>query len=144
MGKQHASARRPRRGRAMLAREYRAIVRQKDELSAALGRYAARMEGLHEIDGAILSARSHEAIALAALGHIRRLVPPVRASVAIFHQPDQQARILAVSAGDTTYLIPTWHIPMQHFGEIANLQRGQPYCVNDLTALADPSETIRR
>src|SRR5262245_29770317 len=139
MRKQHISARKPRRGRVTLARAYRTIVRQKEELSAALRRYAARMEGLHEIDRAILSARSPEAIALAALGHIRRLVPSVRASVAIFDQPDQQARILAVSAGDTTYALPTRHVPMKDFGEIAELQRGQPHCVSDLAELADPS-----
>jgi PAS domain S-box-containing protein len=132
----------PYQGRAIRVAAIRdmADLRQSE---AALRRIAARMEGLHEIDRAILSARSPEAIALAALGHVRQLVPSIRASVAIFDQPDQRARILAVSIGDATYLTPDQHVPLEHFGDLADLRRGQPSRANDLAALAERSQLAR-
>jgi two-component system, cell cycle sensor histidine kinase and response regulator CckA len=133
----------PYKGRIVRVAAVRDIAERR-QTEAALRRYAARMESLHEIDRAILSERSPEAIAQAALGHIRRLVPSVRASVAIFDQPDQQARILAVSAGDATYLTPDERVPLEYFGDLADLQHGRPYCANDLSALVDHVTVARR
>src|SRR5262249_12758931 len=60
-------------------------------------RYAQRLRTLHEIDRAILAAQSLEAITLAAMTRVRRLVPCDRASLVLFNHATGEARVAARS-----------------------------------------------
>jgi len=64
----------PAAGRNLIRGSITNISEQK-RAEAALRRYAKRLEILQEIDRAILAAGSPEAIAQAALSHIRQLIP---------------------------------------------------------------------
>lgn len=72
-------------------------ISRRKQTEAALQRYAERLKTLHEIDQAILAARSPGTIALAALGRLRQLVPCQRITVAELNRPGM-ARVLAVEA----------------------------------------------
>lgn len=72
-------------------------ISRRKQTEEALQRYAERLKTLHEIDQAILAARSPGTIALAALGRLRQLVPCQRIIVAELNRPGM-ARVLAVEA----------------------------------------------
>lgn len=72
-------------------------ISRRKQTEEALQRYAERLKTLHEIDQAILAARSPGTIALAALGRLRQLVPCQRITVAELNRPGM-ARVLAVEA----------------------------------------------
>src|SRR5262249_53814008 len=63
----------------------------------ATRRYAQRLRALHEIDRAMLAAQSVEAITLAAMTRVRRLVPCDRASLVLFNHATGEARVAARS-----------------------------------------------
>lgn len=63
----------------------------------ALRQYAKRLENLHEIDRAILSAQSLEEIARTTLQRLQQLVPYTRASIVVFDFTAGEAEVLAVS-----------------------------------------------
>lgn len=89
-----------REANAQLQREIAERRRAEEEL----GRYAARMEILHEIDRAILAARSPEEIATAALSRIQDLVPCQRAAIALADWATNELVIMAIKGrGETTW-----------------------------------------
>lgn len=74
-------------------------ISERKRAEESLQRYANRLRNLREIDQSILAARSPEAIAQAALGHIEQLVPCAQAEVVVF-ESDQVERLLARRPAD--------------------------------------------
>jgi len=72
-------------------------ITERKQTEKALRRYAERLKSLHEIEQAILGASSSEAIVLAVLSHIRRLIPCQRAIMIEFSETGE-AKVLAVEA----------------------------------------------
>jgi PAS domain S-box-containing protein len=101
--------------------------------------YTQRLEILHAIDQAILAAQSTEAIAQAALGHMRALIPCRWASVAVFDSDVQEIVVLAIHAND--HVEPVVHTsgalePRQ----IADaLRHGEVQVVEDTASLSAPA-----
>ena len=108
-----------------------------------LRRNANLMRALHEIDQAILTARSAREIAEAALPHIRRLVPCQRASVAVFDLESHEISLLAVHTEGNTGLETGMRFSVQVLGEdIDVLRQGEVYTVEDILSLSRSSPLI--
>jgi PAS domain S-box-containing protein len=103
---------------AVFARD---ITEQK-EAEAALRRYAERLSALHDIDGAILSARSSFEIALAALEGLRKLLPTAELEVSEMDDERRVARVLAaVPDGQRGRSFPA-----RELGDLDSLAAGRP------------------
>ncbi len=87
-------------------------------------RYADRLGLLHEIDRAMLSQQSPEAIACTALRRIRQLVASIRASVVVFDWESAEAVIVAVDPADTSIGAGA-RVPLALFGDLEALRQGQ-------------------
>ncbi|WP_119071658.1 GAF domain-containing protein [Aggregatilinea lenta] len=104
-----------------------AIVRDvttRKRAEEQLRHYTARLEAFHEIDRAILAARSPEEIAAAALIKLRELVPSASASVTLFDLEAQTAQALAVSADSPTFDVGD-QLTLDHFTGLEKLQQGE-------------------
>jgi len=123
-----------------------ALARAREELAvrkqteAALQRFGAQLETLHEIDRALLSANSLRDIALGALARIRQLIPSPRASISLFDFSKNEAFFLAADYVGELHVGET-PITLEAYGQhiIAELQQNKPCFVNDV--LTDPRST---
>jgi PAS domain S-box-containing protein len=113
-------------------------ITERKRSEEALRQYAERLAILHEIDQAILAAKSIEEIADAALSRIHRSVPGWRAEVMLFDFEVDTATVVAaycngqkVSASERQALAT--------LGSALNLKAGQLYVVDDLVQLAAPT-----
>jgi PAS domain S-box-containing protein len=99
--------------------------------------FAERLEILHEIDRALLSASSSREITKKTLARIRQLIPSPRASVTLFDFSTQQAFFLAADL-DEGGLIWDTPVTLQEYGEyvIDEIRQNKPFILNDV--LTDP------
>jgi signal transduction histidine kinase len=102
-----------------------AIQRKRDE--DAIRQYAGRLQHIHEIDRAILSAHSPADIAQATLSHLYKLVPYQHACVTLFDSETDTARILANYANDAFEPPQPESIPLRAFRSLVALWGGQTY-----------------
>ncbi|HEX5387454.1 MAG TPA: PAS domain S-box protein [Gemmatimonadales bacterium] len=107
-----------------------------------LRRSADRLAMLHDIDHAVLAARSPVEIARAALGRLRRIVPGHWASVVLFDHARDQAQILAGYEQDRS--VPAARISLADFGPAELRRRGVVQCVAELAAVEDPPPRQRQ
>lgn len=107
----------------------------------ALRRYADRLRILHEIDHAILRARSLEAISEAVLGNIDQLLPNCEwACVALFDQNAQKAIVLAAHSNKFNTFNHNEHLPIESFRRGGNpLDQTDAYIIGDLSVLDAPT-----
>jgi GAF domain-containing protein len=115
-----------------------AVARQRER--QRLERYAKRLEALHEIDGAILEAKSLDGIARGALVHIRKLVPCHRASIAAVDPRQDEAIVLAVVAETETRLGTGARLPLTAFGKPEETHSGRIRITDDLAEAEARSE----
>lgn len=101
----------------------------------ALRQSAARLVTLHEIDQAILSAQSINAIAEAALHHFQQILPRRRSQVILFE--GEEAVVIAVYR-DGLAAPAGKRIPRNSLGPATMLQRDQVHIVADLLQLTTP------
>ena len=73
-------------------------ITERREAEAALRRYAHRVEAMHEIDLAILAARSTTEIAKAALARLRQIIPAERAAIIVFHPAASDGEYVALDS----------------------------------------------
>ncbi len=89
---------------------------ERDQAERALRLYAERLKNMHEIDQAILTAQTPEAIAQAALSHIRRVVPYQWASIIGYNMEENKPVTLVadIKGNDTdpTFALPGSRIPL--------------------------------
>lgn len=111
-----------------------AQLAERERTVVALQQYTERLGILHQIDQAILTVQSPEAIAQVALKHIRQLIPCQYSSLALFNFGTQEATVLAVSQPGKSRLVPGVRVPLTGFGNIAELEQGQPI-VEDISTL---------
>lgn len=121
-----------------MSRQYaQAIYRVQTE--ERLWQYTQRLKTLHTLDQAILAAHSPEAIALAALRHMRELAPCRAATVSVFDLATTEAVVLAADASVSMPLQPGSRMPLDVFPALPYLQQGQPFILEDLQAMSDPT-----
>ncbi len=113
-------------------------ISERKRAEAALQRYAKRLETLQEIDRAILVASSPEAIAQAALRHVRQLIPSYRASVMVWDEEAGEGAICAVDAEGIIKLGIGTRLPLEAFGG-DRLQQGEVHVVDDAAGLSQAS-----
>jgi len=104
-----------------------------------------RLEILHEIDRALLSANSLPDIAKSALVRIRQLIPCRRASVTLFDFDQKEATFLAADFDGMETLLAA-PIPLDEFGLdiIALLQQNKPWFTNDMLKESEVTELDKR
>ncbi|HPC82421.1 MAG TPA: PAS domain S-box protein [Thermoanaerobaculaceae bacterium] len=73
-------------------------ITQRREAEAALRRYARRVEAMHEIDLAILAARSTAETARATLARLRQIIPAQRAAIIVVHPASGAGEYVAVDS----------------------------------------------
>ena len=81
-------------------------ITERKRAEEQLRRSADRLAMLHDMDQAIVSAKSLEEIGRAALGRVRRMVPCQRCTVVLFDVAKNQARVIAGFTGGA-YLPPS-------------------------------------
>jgi PAS domain S-box-containing protein len=100
------------------------------------------LEVLWAIDRAILDAGPLEAIAQAALRHIRDLGPFSAANVALFDWDAQEATVLATTTTGRAVFEMGDLIPLEAFGDLADLRRGRPFFMTDIKTLAQVTPKV--
>ena len=100
-------------------------------------KYNQRLKLLRQIDRAILSVRSVQEIAEAALNRIQDLVPSQRVSVALFEPGTETASLVGVQAAPGTNLGIGSDIPLVAFGNLEDLSAGRPHLIEDTEQAAD-------
>lgn len=73
-------------------------ITERREAELALQHSARRLESMHDIDLAILAARSPKEIAAAALRRLRQLIPAERAAIVAFHPATGDGEYVAVDS----------------------------------------------
>lgn len=102
----------------------------------ALRQSAERLATLHEVDQAILSAQSIDAIAQAALRHFQQILPRRNSRVLLF-EGEEAVEMAAYRHGQAR---PTGaRLPRAALGGTAALAAERVYRVGDLRQLADPA-----
>lgn len=117
-------------------------VTQRREAETALRRYARRVESMHEVDLAILAARSTREIAQAALARLRQIIPAERAAIIVFHPTTGEGRYVAVDSIPELAEPTGGILKLGHFvpGE---LERSRLLYISDLGSFSEPSPALQ-
>ena len=112
----------------MVVRDYT----ERIEAEEALRKQADRLGILHDLDQAILEARSPQAIAQTTLNYLRSLIPCQQAYVVVFDFASNQAQILAAYALD--YAMPNAGaiLPLPQFPITEEMRQGHTLLVDNL------------
>ncbi len=117
-------------------------ITERKRTEERLRRSAERLAVLHDLDQAILAARSPAEIGRAALGRMRRMVPCHRCTVILFDFPRGQAQLLAGYAAGSA--LPAGSIPLDQLSPGEALRRGAVRSVDDLATVESPPPIIRQ
>ncbi len=117
-------------------------ITERKRAEDRLRRSAERLAMLHDLDQAILSARSPAEVGRAALGRIRRMVPCDRCSVVVFDFARGQAQLLAGYSGSLA--LPPETLPLEDLSPSEVLRRGVVRSEEDVTTLEEPPPVYRR
>jgi signal transduction histidine kinase len=130
---------RARRDSRALAEGNLELIRREEALQG----YAERLRILHEVDQAILEARSPEKIAQVTLHHVRRLVPCRRSSVELFDYEANVSTLLVADANGKTEVKGGTSLSLDSYGVLDDLRQGKPLLVEDLTKVV-PLTPVRQ
>jgi PAS domain S-box-containing protein len=117
-------------------------VTERERTQKALRRYADRLQVLREMDQAILAARSGEEIAEAAVHYLPRLMPCLRASVALFDLEAGEMSVLAAHTDGETRVGKGWRGPLEADRVIEELGQGKICAVENVQTLSPSSRLI--
>jgi PAS domain S-box-containing protein len=117
-------------------------ITERKRAEERLRRSADRLGMLHDMDQAILAARSPAEVGRAALGRIRRMVPCQRCTVILFDLQRGQAQVLAGFAGGLA--LPAASLPLESLSPGEVLRRGTVRSADDITTLDDPPPIFRQ
>jgi signal transduction histidine kinase len=125
----------------LLVRSVRYAVERK-RTEETLRQYTERLQTLHEIDRAILAAESPDAIADAALHHIRRLIPCQQVSLVTFDLEADEATVFAAYSNGQVPIKTGKRLPLSDFN-VSQLEEGQAQLVKDTSELIDSAPGSR-
>jgi PAS domain S-box-containing protein len=117
-------------------------ITERKRAEDRLRRSADRLGMLHDMDQAILSARSPAEVGRAALSRIRRMVPCQRCTVVLFDHARGQAQMLAGFSGGLALSTTAVSLETMSPGEV--LRRGTVRSTDDITMLEDPPAIFRQ
>jgi len=118
-------------------------ITKRKEAEQALRQHAERLETLHEIDQAILEARSPEETTRAALGQLRQLVPCQGASVTLFDFEVEEVILFATHISHESDLDEGARIPLAWFRPFEALREGKVHIIEDILTLPQPTPAER-
>jgi PAS domain S-box-containing protein len=118
-------------------------ITARKQAELRLQQYTTRLETLHQIDQAILEARSTEEVAGAALRGLKALIEVQDLSVMLFDADREYAEVLRIHGGQGLEIEST-KTPLSWFRPLDTLRRGEVYVVEDLEAVADPTPVEHR
>gem|GEM_PF-1570232 len=117
-------------------------ITERRQAEDRLRRSAERLSMLHDMDQAILAARSPAEVGRAALGRIRRMVPCQRCTVVLFDPERGQAQVLAGFSGGLA--LPTTTIPLETLSPSEVLRRAVVRSTDDITTVEGPPPIFRQ
>ena len=117
-------------------------ITERKAAEERLRRSAERLAMLHDMDQAILAARSPAEIGRAALGRLRRMVPCHRCSIVLFDFPRREARLLAGFSGG--HPLSPAPLPIEHLSSADILRRGTIRYSEDIAELESPAPLFRQ
>jgi PAS domain S-box-containing protein len=106
-------------------------ITERKHAEERLRRSAERLAALHDMDQAILAARSPAEIGRAALGRLRRMVPCQRCSLVIFDLQRQEAQMIAGYANERP--LAATPVPMGQLSAGELQRRGSVRYIEDVT-----------
>jgi len=112
---------------------------ERVETEERLWQHTQRLKIMHVIDQAMLAAQAPEAIAQAALRHMRALVPCRAATVTTFDFTLQEATVVAVETSAAMPFQRGTRIPLSALVSLSSLQQGQSSIVDDLHDFSIPT-----
>ena len=118
-------------------------ITERKQAEDALQQFAERLKTLRQIDQAILTAQSPEAIAEAALTHIRKLVPCWRASATMFDREAHEARLIAVRVDGETRVGTGLRLSLSDLTGLDRMRQGRINRVEDVQTLAQPAPVVQ-
>ena len=116
-------------------------ITERKRTEERLRRSAERLAVLHDLDQAILAARSPAEIGRAALGRMRRMVPCHRCTVLLFDFTRGQAQLIAGYAAGGA--LPAATLPLDRFSDGDILRRGVVRAIDDLAASESAAPILR-
>ncbi|HUF36620.1 MAG TPA: PAS domain S-box protein [Gemmatimonadales bacterium] len=117
-------------------------ITERKRTEERLRRSAERLTMLHDMDQAILAARSPAEIGRAALGRLRRMVPCERCSVILFDFHRREARLLAgFASGQALSAAP---LPLEHLSPADVLRRGTVRYAEDIAEMEEAPPLFRQ
>jgi PAS domain S-box-containing protein len=117
-------------------------ITERKRTEEQLRRSADRLTMLHDMDQAILAARSPSEVGRAAMGRMRRMVPCQRCTVVLFDFERGEAELIAGYTGGVQ--MGTTRLPLAEFSAPEVLQRGGVRSVEDLATVVDPPPLLRQ
>ena len=117
-------------------------ITERKRAEDRLRRSAERLSVLHNLDQAILAARSPAEIGRAALGRVRRMVPCQRCSVVLFDFGRGQAQMIAGYADGAA--LPAAALPIDALSPIEVLRHGAVRLIEDLNAVDSPPPLLHQ
>jgi PAS domain S-box-containing protein len=117
-------------------------ITERKRAEERLRRSADRLTMLHDMDQAILAARSPAEIGRAAVGRLRRMVSCQRCSVVLFQLEQGEAHLLAGWAGGVA--LPAAPIALDSLAPGDVLRRGTVRYHPDLAEVEEPPPAFRR
>jgi PAS domain S-box-containing protein len=117
-------------------------ITERKRAEERLRRSAERLTMLHDMDQAILAAKSRGEVGRAALSRIRRMVPCQRCSVVLYDFERNEAQLLAGYAGDLTMTASPMPLDSLSPGEV--LRRGTVRSYEDLHGMDAPPPVFRQ
>ena len=120
-------------------------IAERRRVEEALQRSAERLGILREIDRAILTAQSPEAMAQGALSHILALIPCWRVGISLFDWRAHEGLVFAFVGRDAPRFPVGTRISLEAYGlqDLGALQAGQVYLVADVLTLTVLPATVR-
>ncbi len=119
-------------------------ITERQRAKELLQRYTDRLRVLHEIDQAILAARSIEEVGESALSQVSELLGCVRASVMLYDPEQQEIRLLAVHTSGGTRLGKGWRgsVDPMWADVMGELAQGRPHTVEDVQSMPPSSPAV--
>jgi PAS domain S-box-containing protein len=117
-------------------------ITERKRAEDRLRRSAERLGVLHDLDQAILAARSPTEIGRAALGRLRRMVPCQRCTIVLFDLGHGQAHLIAGYADGAA--LPAALLPIDALSSIDVLRHGTVRNIEDLNAIEAPAPVLHQ
>jgi PAS domain S-box-containing protein len=117
-------------------------ITERKQAEDRLRRSAERLGILHDLDQAILAARSPAEIARAAIGRLRRIVPCQRATIMLFDLGRGQAQMIAGVVDGVA--IPPTTLPIESLSPVEVLGHGAVRLVEDLSTIESPPPLLHQ